>query len=105
MKFCGNRSGVIGGIVGAEVVALAVRAAQGDQLSAAPGVAAQERYGDSQALGLLDLQRDFAVIVGQEDHIGIGFFDLGQLGGEVLITGGVGLKGHHCAADSLQRSA
>ena len=49
-------------------------------------------------VSLLDLQRHFTVIVGQEDHIGVGFFDLCQLSGEVLITGGIRLKSHHRAA-------
>ena len=104
-EFLGDRRGVVGGVVGAEVVAFAIRAAQLDQLGAAPGIAAQERDGDSQPVGLLDLQRHFAVIVGQEDHIRAGLFDLGQLGGEVLIAGGVGLEGDDLSRRFPRRSA
>ena len=50
-----------------------------EQLFGPPGIRADKRNRNAQTLGLLDLQRHFAVVVGQEDNVGIGFFDFGEL--------------------------
>jgi hypothetical protein len=64
----------------AEIIIVAVLAAEFHKLFRPPGIGADKRHGDAQPLGLLDLQRHFAVIVGQKNNIRLCFFDFGQLG-------------------------
>ena len=81
-----------------QVGPLAVGAAHVDQVLGAPGVRAQEGRRDAQAARLAHLQGDIRVVAGQEKDIRGGAPDLGELGGKVLVAGGVGLEGHHLPA-------
>ena len=88
--------------MGGEVVPLALISAERDQFRVAPGVAALNDAGEADFMGLLHLQRDLSVVVGQEEGVGASFHNLGQLGGEVLVAGSVGLKGDNLDAVLLQ---
>jgi len=63
----------------AEIIIVAVLAAEFNQLFGTPGVSADKRHGDAQTFGLLDLQRHFAVIVGKKNNFRRGLFDFGEL--------------------------
>ena len=61
----------------AEIIIVAVLAAKFHKLFGSPGIGADKGHGDAKPLGLLDLQRHFAVIVGQEYDVRRSLFDFG----------------------------
>ncbi|VTR68169.1 hypothetical protein DESC_70009 [Desulfosarcina cetonica] len=90
----GGALGTGGGIVGGEVVALAVVTAKAHQVTTAPGIGSQDRLGPAHLLGRTHDQGHFAVVLGSKEHIRAGGHDVGHLGREVLVAGGKALKSH-----------
>ena len=91
-KLLGRSFGPQGGIVGAEEATLAVLAAEGHEFRRIPGIASQDGLLPSHLVGLLHDQGDLIIILGGEQDIRLGGHDLCELGAEVPVLGGEGLK-------------
>ena len=76
----------LGGEVGAEVAALGGGAGDRQEIGGFPAVDSEEGEGEAEVAGLFADQGGFGVVTGDEDAVGTGGFDRGELGTENVIA-------------------